>query len=168
MDLRLELQTLHRASFGWAMSCCRSQRQEAEDVLHSVYIKVLEGRARFDGRSSFRTWLFSVIHRTVQEHRRRHWFQAALLDRWRESEPLQAAAAGEDARATDRERNSQLSSALARLSRRQQEVLHLVFYQDLTIEESARTLGLSLGSARTHFERGKKRLRALLREDSLP
>src|SRR5450432_563035 len=101
MDLRLELKTLHRASFGWAMSCCRSQRQEAEDVLHSVYIKVLEGRARFDGRSSFRTWLFGVIHRTVQEHSRRHWLHAALLERWRESEPLHPVATGEDTGATD-------------------------------------------------------------------
>lgn len=165
MDLRLELKTLHRASFGWAMSCCRTQRQEAEDVLHTVYIKVLEGRARFDGRSSFRTWLFSVIHRTAQEHRRRHWLRAALLERWRESDPV---ATGEDARATDQERSAQLSFALARLSRRQQEVLHLVFYQDFTIEESARVLGMSVGSARTHFGRGKKRLRALLQEDSIP
>ena len=37
--------------------------------------------------------------------------------------------------------------------------MHLIFYQDLTIEETSATLGISIGSARTHYERGKKRLR---------
>jgi RNA polymerase sigma-70 factor (ECF subfamily) len=41
-------------------------------------------------------------------------------------------------------------------------VLHLVFYQDLSISEAAVIMGVSLGSARTHYERGKARLRELL------
>jgi RNA polymerase sigma-70 factor (ECF subfamily) len=41
-------------------------------------------------------------------------------------------------------------------------VLHLVFYQDLTVEEASRILNISLGTARTHFARGKDQLRKLL------
>ena len=53
-------------------------------------------------------------------------------------------------------------SALKQLSERQQSVLHLVFYQDLTIEEAAELLNISLGSARTHYQRGKERLKKIL------
>jgi RNA polymerase sigma factor (sigma-70 family) len=60
------------------------------------------------------------------------------------------------------ERAGALSAALLRLSGRQREVLHLVFYQDLTIEEAAQVLGIATGSARQHYERGKARLRELL------
>ncbi|MEO8622304.1 MAG: sigma factor, partial [bacterium] len=69
--LAAELEALHPRSFGWALACCDRRREEAEDVLHDSYDKVLDGRARFDGRSTFRTWFFSVVARTAAEHRRR-------------------------------------------------------------------------------------------------
>ena len=56
----------------------------------------------------------------------------------------------------------ELQRALSSLSRRQHEILHLVFYQDLTIDAAAQVLGISVGTARQHYERGKEKLRALL------
>jgi RNA polymerase sigma-70 factor (ECF subfamily) len=64
-------------------------------------------------------------------------------------------------------RPSPLPAALATLATRQREVLELVFGHDMTIEEAARILGISLGSARVHYERGKRRLRRELGEERL-
>lgn len=61
-----------------------------------------------------------------------------------------------------------LRAALARLSQRQQEVLHLVFYQNLTVREAADVLAMPVGTARTHYERGKERLRTLLAHSEEP
>src|SRR5215470_13623882 len=71
-ELKVELERLHSASFGWALSCCRRDRTEAEEVLQTAYLKILEGKARFRGEASLKTWLFAVIRKTAAtEYRRR-------------------------------------------------------------------------------------------------
>jgi RNA polymerase sigma-70 factor (ECF subfamily) len=164
-ELEAQLERLHPESFGWALHCCGRDETEAEDVLQSAYLRLVSGRARYQGRSSFKTWLFGVIRRTAQEHRRRSRMRRERIIRLVPEGP-------EDKRAPDplgelerEERTRRLLRALEELSPRQREILHLVFYQDLTIEEGAEVMGVSLGSARTHYQRGKDRLRILLRQD---
>jgi RNA polymerase sigma-70 factor (ECF subfamily) len=154
-------------SFAWALYCCRQRREEAQDVLQDVYLRILNGHAHFAGRASVKTWLFAVIRRTARDQNRRRWLRTALLERWVQGESTGNPDVASDVELESAEANDRLRAALAQLSPRQQEVLHLVFYQDLTIEEAADLLSISLGSARTHFERGKARLREQLKGDSL-
>ena len=70
-ELEAQLERLHPESFGWALSCCGHDETEAEDVLQTTYLKIITGKARFGGRSSFKTWVFGVIRRTAQEASRR-------------------------------------------------------------------------------------------------
>ena len=168
MNVREELEHLHTASFGWALACCRQRRHEAEDILQAAYLKVLDGRAQFAGKASFRTWLFGVIRHTALESRRRSWLRAGLLTRWHREGIVDDTAPAADATLAEMEGVRSLGAAIKLLSRRQQEVLHLVFYQEFTVEEAAQLLGVSPGSARTHFERGKARLRRLLSERVAP
>ena len=64
-ELRFRLERLHAESFGWAMCCCGRNQEAARDALQEVYLKVLEGKARYAGEGSFKTWLFAVIRRTA-------------------------------------------------------------------------------------------------------
>src|ERR1700730_4924406 len=82
-----QIEEFHPSSFGWALQCCRWDRQEAEDVLQATYVKVLAGQARFAGRSSLRTWLFAVILRPAADRRRPHWARALFSLRWRNGRP---------------------------------------------------------------------------------
>ncbi len=150
---------LHPAAFGWALACCRRNRALAEEVTQMAYLKILAGEARFDGRSSLKTWLFGVIRRTAAGERRKAWLTLSGLTRFARLQPASPITLSEIEAAGD---TKHLLRALERLSRRQREVLHLVFYQDLTLESAAAVLGITLGSARVHYDRGKKRLRTLL------
>jgi RNA polymerase sigma factor (sigma-70 family) len=162
-DLAQELERLHPASFSWALSCCRRDREEAEEVLQTCYLKVLEGRARFDGRSSFKTFLFGVIRRTAAEQRRRRALNALWIARWGRAAEDHLGRAATVEPSGDRLRR--LDAALVRLPRRQREVIELRLQHEMTIEEAAQALSISIGSARVHFARAKERLRRLLGEE---
>jgi len=160
------LAALHAESFSWALACCRRDRFLAEEVLQVAYVKVLDGSARFDGRSGFKTFLFGVIRRTAMEQRRARWLSSRRLLLWFNSRPESQKPVDPETASLRSERARALSVALERLSGRQREVLQLVFSQDLTIEQAASVLGISTGSARQHYERGKARLRELLASEA--
>ena len=160
--LRQELEACHGKSFSWALNCCERDHRMAEEVLQTAYLKVLEGRARFDGHSAFTTWLFAVIRRTASEARRGRALLAFQLVPLEAGDTIVTNAPGPDEDAQHGERRAVLAGVLHRLSRRQREVLLLVFYHDHTVEEAAAVMDIGVGSARTHYARGKQRLRELL------
>jgi RNA polymerase sigma factor (sigma-70 family) len=161
--LKAELEVLHSASFGWALSCCRHDRAQAEEVLQTVYLKILEGKACFRGEASLKTWLFAVIRKTaIGEHRKNlvrklRWADSSEQARTWASSSEQPGVAFEKSEA-----QALFQNALKSLPRRQSEALHLVFYQDLSLNEAADVMGISIGSVRQHYDRGKKRLRESL------
>lgn len=163
------LKTQHADNFGWALACCAWQRDSAEDVLQEAYLRVLDGRANFAGKSSPKTWFFAVIKRVAADLKRTQTRRSLLNLR------LLVADSGVSAQDNGmhdavyvHEASQQLQTALMQLSVRQREILHLVFYSEFTVEESAQTLQISVGSARTHYQRGKERLAVLLEEPSDP
>jgi RNA polymerase sigma-70 factor, ECF subfamily len=166
-DLRSQLEKLHPESYGWALSCCRRDPADAEGILQDVYLKILEGRARYDARSSLKTWLFSVIRRTAAEHRR-----ASLLRRLRlgnDPPAIEPSAIVESADESVYRSELQMlfTRALRALPSRQREVMQLVFYHELSLQEASGVMGVSIGSARTHYDRGKKQLRKLMVESGV-
>lgn len=159
-SLREELVSHHAASFGWAMACCGRNRADAEDVLSLTYEKVLSGQARFGEQSSFKTWLLGVIRRTaIDVRRKRQWRDVLLFRFWEKpAEVITPEHASETS-----ERAAALTQALSQLSERQREVLHLVFYEGMSVREAAEAMDVAVGTASLHYERGKERLATLLR-----
>jgi RNA polymerase sigma factor (sigma-70 family) len=162
-ELKAELEKLHQASFGWALNCCRHNPVDAEEVLQMVYLKILQGKAIYRGDSKLRTWLFAVIWKTAITERRKHLLRSLITitatDKQRASQP--------EVELERSEMQQRFLQALAQLPGRQRETLHLVFYQDLSLSEAAEVMNISIGSARRHYERGKKRLREALNREGV-
>ena len=162
------LESLHPDAFGWALHCCGGDASRAEDVLQNAYLKLASGRLHHSGASSFKTWWFGVIRYTAHEEFRRLRYRESLLGRLIQ----QLAGDGRDPRPGPShqiemdEQAQVLKAALGQLPARQAEVLHLVFYQDLTLNDAAQVMKISLGSVRQHYERGKARMRTLLETHS--
>ena len=127
----------------------------AEEVLQRTYLKALAGKAVYHGSGSFQTWLFAVIRRTAQDERRRRWlgqlrflkYAGLTQNRLLREERIEPATTG----------GMELLEMLATLSDRQRQVLQLVFYHEMSLSEAAGTMGVSIGSARTHYDRARRR-----------
>ena len=164
-ELKDELEKLHSASFGWALSCCRRDHAEAEEVLQTVYLKIVEGKAQFRGESSLKTWLFAVIRKTaIGEYRKKLVRNLVFIGGLEKRDAATPLVDAPGAAFEKSEIQKQFRAALAKLPPRQREVLHLAFYEDLSLSEAAGVMGISIGSARQHYERGKKHLREWLSE----
>lgn len=168
-DLLSQLEALHTDAYGWAVHCCGGDMSRAEDVLQTAYARVLQERARFDGRSALKTWWFGVIRFVAHEEHRRQRYRDSLMGKLLS---FMTSDAEHDPRPTPTrqleidEQSKHLRAMLAQLPARQAEVLHLVFYQDLTLDAAAGVMGISSGSARQHYERGKTKLRTLLADST--
>ncbi len=161
-ELRTQIQELHDDAFVWAVACCDGDRDEAEEVLQLSYLKLMDGRAKFSGRSAFKTFLFGVVRNTARERRRRRKIRRFLLFQWGGEEKKPSRSPMEAVE--ENETRALVLEALKSLSDRQRQVVELVFYHDLTVEEASDVMDVSVGTARTHYHRGKKALAEQLSE----
>ncbi len=146
------LQQHHEDAFLWARQCCSFDEDQAKDVLQLVYLKILEGRARFNEKSSPKTWLFSVIRYTAIDQFKKGMAMESIDDH----HGLAQVETGID---EPRENYEQL---IKQLSPMQGQILLMVFYHHMTLEDCAQVLQVSIGTARTHYDRGKKRLKQMI------
>jgi len=169
----------HEASLKWSLLCCGGHLDQAEEVLQEIYADLIEGKLKYEGRSSLKTWLFGVIRwRSSASHRK--WSRRIRILRqvWSLGEGLQELSAdvgsmpyqqvSDPLRASiDAQRQAIIIDSLGQLSPRQRLVIELVFYHDLTLEETSEVMNIGIGSARTHYQRAKQKLSLLLSESEV-
>ncbi len=161
MTIKEQLEVHHKEAWHWSRQCCRYQMDLADDVLQTAYLKVLEKRALYNDKSSFKTWLFSVVRFTAIDLQKRETTRKMQLGNLELIDAQTHLSNLED----DTNRNYEI--LIKALPDRQAEVLLLVFYHDLTVEAAAEVMEISLGTARTHYDRGKKKLKELILESEL-
>ena len=152
-SLHTLLEKHHTEAWRWARQCCRYQTEWAEEVLQTAYVKVLEGATQPRDWAAFKPWLFGVIRFTALE-----WWR-----KQRVYEPLEHALAvvHPEPEPDDPVYYEQI---IKELPERQAEVLLLVFYHQLTLEQAAEVMEIAPGTASTHYARGKQQLAERLRK----
>ncbi|NET35530.1 MAG: RNA polymerase sigma factor [Cyanothece sp. SIO1E1] len=164
-ELQHKLAELHSDSYAWAIRCCAGDQHMAEEVLQDSYLKALRKIKAFKGQASFKTWLFAIIRYTAIDHAKAKAKRKTLqVEEISNSIRSQQPAVEIN---KDKALGAIFRAALDELSPKQRRILHLVFYQACSISEAAEIMDIQLGTARTHYERGKSRLRQLLDKQEL-
>jgi len=140
---------------------------EASDVVQEVFLKVFRNIGNFRGQSSLKTWIYRI---TVNEaHNARRWFfrhrrREVELDtdpnetrNWRDTIPDSSRSPFDVA--FDREQAILIQAALDRINPVFRSAVVLRDITDLSYEEIADILGISLGTVKSRILRGREALR---------
>jgi RNA polymerase sigma-70 factor (ECF subfamily) len=131
-------------------------KQEAEDLVQSIFMKVVRCAAAYDGRAeSARAWLFGIAARLIQE-RHRAWVRLtrALTTAAQMAEVPQGAAVYVASASSDLERGLEALSAPKRV------VIVLAEIEGYTCEEIAEMLEIPVGTVWTRLHHARKELRS--------
>lgn len=144
----------------------------AEEAVQDTWMGVVRGIERFEGRSSFKTWLFRILVNRVRSARAGE--EPRTVTRSPSVDPSRFDASGQwaepvtqwDEEVVERVDASAavpvLRSALDRLPARQRQVVLLRDVEGLSSEEACDVLGLRPGNQRILLHRGRAGLRDML------
>ncbi len=151
---RSALEAIHSQVFGWALSRCDFDAMAAEDLMQQAYVELLAGTARFDNRSSLKTFVFGVVQNLARNRYRRLTSRLGLMRRYHRLAEDQFVQPEPDTDAAE------VWQAVRKLPARQRDIIELVFCRELTIEEASSVMGVTVGTGRTHYARAKQALKS--------
>ncbi len=131
----------------------------ADDIVSTVFLDVHRAAGSFEARSRVSTWLLAICRNKVLALRRRRTPDqlsdadaVAIED---ETETPEQSVMREDTAAN-------LRRALTRLSAAHREVIDLVYYQNMSVEEAGEVLGVPKNTVKTRMFYARKQLARLL------
>jgi RNA polymerase sigma-70 factor, ECF subfamily len=135
---------------------------DAEDLAQRAFINAAERAHGWRG-GSFKSWLFRIITNLSKNYLR----DTARFDRSEEAQEWEAPAVEPTAHARmeAQEQRGQVREAIARLPKRQREVLLLRVDGDLPFAEVAETLGITEVNAKVNFHHAVQKLKAWLKPE---
>lgn len=143
-----------------------NNKEQAEDLVQEVYIKVLRSYDRFEGKSSEKTWLFSIAkHVAIDSFRKQKGWKNKLLETfdWNKQQVQDNAPLPEEI-AVQNEQVQQMYRCLDKCKVDHRLVLILRYIQALTIQETAQILGWTESKVKTTQHRALKVLKAYMEE----
>ncbi len=143
-----------------------SSPQDAEDIIQETFIKVLNGLKAFEGRSSLSTWIYRIaVNEALMLIRKRKGIEVSIDEELEDDEGALPPKEIVDWCCLPEEEfvSSEMSNVLDREIKKLPEKLRIVFIlrdmEDLSIRDTALTLGLTESAVKTRLLRARLMLR---------
>ena len=143
-------------AYGLALRIVGSQT-EAEDVVQESFLALWRQADRLDARQGVRSYLLSIVHhRAIDRIRRRTRRPEAELDM---DMPLPSDEEDPADQAANKEERETVRAALVALSPDQRQTVELVYFQGMTMGETAERLHIPVGTVKSRIRLALGRMR---------
>lgn len=133
----------------------------ADDIVSMVFLDVYRAAGRFEARSRVSTWLLAICRNKALALRRRR-----TPDQLSDADALaiEDGAESPEGNVVRNDNVAVLRRCLTRLSAAHREIIDLVYYQDMSVEEAGQALGIPKNTVKTRMFYARRQLARLLRE----
>jgi RNA polymerase sigma factor (sigma-70 family) len=131
-------------------------RQAAEELAQDTLVQAYERLDLFDERQPIKPWLYKIAYRLAQERWRAHAREAAHLK-------VAATLPSPGERLFADEQAEMLWQAVSQLPMAQRSAVVLYYREHLSVNEVAKTMGVTPGTVKTHLVRARSQIRVNLR-----
>ena len=141
----------------------------AQDLLQEVFLRVWTRAEQWDGRGTFKAWLYRIATNLAFNHlrsvRRRRERPLSVPDEWNDEEEstipawlIDASTPGPDAALELGEQRDRLWRLVERLPKDKRDVFHLVHEMEMSMRDTADELGIPEGTVKSRLYYAKRRL----------
>jgi RNA polymerase sigma-70 factor (ECF subfamily) len=158
----------HRRAYALAFGVLRHQ-DDALDVVQDAFIKAHKYLDKFEGNSSFYTWLYRIVMNLAIDHLRKHRrvkpveLDESRVDDHADEALLPRILGGNPGRALmDKEIRKRIDTALEELSENHRAVLVMRELEGLSYEEMAQAMGCSKGTIMSRLFHARRNMQKRL------
>ena len=137
----------------------------AEDITQETFIKLYVKKPRFNGKSSFKTWLYRIGRNTAVDYIRHNAKTDTVT--LNDSAELTDYSANPENGYFDRQRKAAVHKALCSLKTEYHQVLWLVYFEGMNNDEVSKVLGKSKNNISVLLHRAKEALKSELKKEGL-
>jgi RNA polymerase sigma factor (sigma-70 family) len=155
----------HRALYGFLFHMTH-HREASEDMVQSVFYRMLKYRHTFTGEGQFITWMYHLARNVLSDHvkKNKDHSQTHTIDDWADKLGGGVDTGGQ---LEKKESKVQLYAAMQRLSAEHREVLTLNRLQELRQQEIADILGISAGAVKVRVFRAMQELKNIYKRQEV-
>lgn len=136
---------------------------EADDVAQEAFLRAYRALDRFDLERPLRPWLLSIAANLARNQRRSVGRYVAALQRFFHAEPPEGASIEE--RSAQRLEAVSLWQAVQRLNPSDQQIVYLRYFLEMSVEETAESIGVAEGTVKSRLHRALERLRTVIERE---
>ncbi len=139
-----------------------SDRSQVDDLAQEAFLKVHRGLPYFRGDARLSTWIYRIVANVCVQARAQRRPEVPLEVTDPESDRPAREPGAADSAFSDLELRDRLEKAIAQLPDNYRLLIAAHYLKGVQYEALAETLGIPIGTVKTHLHRAKRQLRELL------